>query len=211
MASEYTSSPVPEKFAMVLLSVTALADTLSRLNVDIDVNCFIDEVNKASEHHAPPLTAVLSPEQVNQCKKGFHKGEHISLCCSRLLSVLVASPATVATLSNAGHPVPAPKESVVMKITESSLSDAACEKRRKMLAATRAAFKNTVPTPYVVVWAGNFENLQFIHGLDIVMLAEDDSDHDSDQQVCSEWCLWDTGAQITMIPGGRRQGWSQCA
>jgi hypothetical protein len=25
----------------------------------------------------------------------------------------------------------------------------------------------------------------------------------SDQQVFSEWCLWDIGAQITMIPGGR--------
>ena len=92
MASEYTASPVPEKFAMALLSVTALADTLSRLNVDIDVNSFIDEVNKASEHHAPPQTAVLSPEQVNQPKKDFHKGEHISLCCSRLLSMLVAVP-----------------------------------------------------------------------------------------------------------------------
>jgi hypothetical protein len=63
-----------------------------------------------------------------------------------------------------------------MKIPESSLSDAAREKRRKMLAATRAAFNDTVPTPYVVVWAGNFENLQFIRGLEIVILAEDDSD-----------------------------------
>ena len=51
----------------------------------------------------------------------------------------------------------------------------------------------------LLIWAGNFENLQFIHGLEIVILAEDDSD----LQVFSEWCLWDTGAQITMIPGGR--------
>jgi hypothetical protein len=54
MASEYIASPVPEKFATALLSVPALADTLSRLNVDIDINSFIDEVNKASEDHAPP-------------------------------------------------------------------------------------------------------------------------------------------------------------
>jgi hypothetical protein len=90
MASEYIASPVPEKFATALLSVPALADTLSRLNVDIDINSFIDEVNKASEDHAPPLTAVLSPEKVNNKRnKDVRKGEHISLCCGYLLSALV--------------------------------------------------------------------------------------------------------------------------
>lgn len=67
-----------------------------------------------------------------------------------------------------------------------------------MLAATREAFHNTVPMPYVVSWAGNFENLQYIHA-QITIHSEDDSF----TQTFTEWCLWDTGAQLPMIKSGR--------
>lgn len=63
------------------------------------------------------------------------------------------------------------------------------EKRRKMLAATREAFHNIVPMPYVVCWAGNYHNLQFIQA-QITISSEDDSV----TQTFTEWCLWDTGA-----------------
>ena len=72
------------------------------------------------------------------------------------------------------------------------------EKRRKMLAATHEAFHNTVLMPYVVCWASNHHNLQFIYAQITISSSEDDS-FIQNTQTFTEWCLRGTSAQLPMI------------
>jgi hypothetical protein len=98
-----------------------------------------------------------------------------------------------------GTPVP-PYKSTVRKVTRDSHSNAKSEKRKKLLELTRSSFPDgQVPTPYVNVWISAFENLQFIQAT--VLVTSDDEAHE--QEFTDVWCLWDTGAQITMMLGSQ--------
>ena len=98
-----------------------------------------------------------------------------------------------------GTPVP-PYKSTVRKVTPDP-SSAISQKRRKLLELTRASFPDgKVPMPYSVnVWLSPFENLQFIQAT--VVVTSDDEQHQQD--FTDVWCLWDTGAQISMILGSQ--------
>jgi hypothetical protein len=52
--------------------------------------------------------------------------------------------------------------------------------------------------PYVVRWAGKYDNLH----AQITISSEDGAF----TQTFTEWCLWDTGAQLSMITNGRQVG-----
>jgi hypothetical protein len=187
------ASQSPDKFSKAILSVDALAQALSELNVDLDVNAFIDLVNKRTVKEEPP------PSQ--RSRREFHKGKspRATPCGWRYFwrSPCDILAAVVASLSNS-IPVPPPPQPIAKRLDPASVDPALREKRRQMLADTRAYFNNVVPTPYLSVWAAKYENLQFI-AADIEIKSNDGKY----SLTFSEWCLWDTGAHLSMISGNR--------
>jgi hypothetical protein len=94
-------------------------------------------------------------------------------------------------------PIPSTAKSVVEHVEPSAANALGRERWRQLVAAAREGFNNTVPMPYILCWASRWEDLQFTQA-EIKVL----SDGESATQTFSEWCLWDTGAQVSMIPGG---------
>ncbi|KAG8820326.1 hypothetical protein FRC17_010198, partial [Serendipita sp. 399] len=164
-----TPFPSTSDVGSILVPLDVLSAVLKDLNIDVNAQEFVEKVSKHS------VSNPTGPAR-SRTRKEVH-----------------AASLTKST------PPPSPQEGVVKRVNPSAVDPAIREKRRKMLADTRAAFRNEVPTPFVVsCWAGGFDNLQFIQAQVVVS-----SDDESVTQTFNEWCLWDTGAQITMMRGDR--------
>ncbi|KAG8764328.1 hypothetical protein FRC19_006285 [Serendipita sp. 401] len=156
----------------IIIPLDVLNAVLEDLKVPVNTQTFLEKVTK---HSTAPPTAPTS----SQTRRDVHN-------------------AVVASLAKS-IPPPTPAEAVVKRVDPSTVDPAVREKRRKLLADTRTAFNNEVPTPFVVyTWAGKFDNLQWIMAQIVVT-----SDDEASTQTFNEWCMWDTGAQITMVAGVR--------
>jgi hypothetical protein len=103
-------------------------------------------------------------------------------------------------------------------IADPAAAARARERRRKMLALTKAAFPDLrVPTPFVSVRANETPSFPMPFVRASLVIEQYDKD-DSCSDFFDTWCLWDTGAQSSMIPsrmlskevkgGGEEEGYA---
>ena len=102
-------------------------------------------------------------------------------------------------------------------IADPAAAAGARERRRKMFALTKAAFPGLrVPTPFVSVRANEIFPfpMPFVRAS---LIKPCDEDEDSCTDIFDTWCLWDTGAQSSMIlsrmlskevKGGEEEGYA---
>ncbi|KIM64809.1 hypothetical protein SCLCIDRAFT_1212888 [Scleroderma citrinum Foug A] len=102
-------------------------------------------------------------------------------------------------------------------IADPAAAAGARERRRKMFALTKAAFPDLrVPTPFVSVRANEIFPfpMPFVRAS---LIKPCDEDEDSCTDIFDTWCLWDTGAQSSMIlsrmlskevKGGEEEGYA---
>ncbi|KAF8223432.1 hypothetical protein L208DRAFT_1381444 [Tricholoma matsutake] len=73
------------------------------------------------------------------------------------------------------------------------------EKCRRLWEIMKESYPDGIPQPYVVINAQSRDNLPFVRAT-IRMTSDDESEY---QTFMDEWCLWDSGVEVSHVHGGK--------